>query len=319
MSEYYEKCRENTMPYYPYFLNKLKRIEKISKNYNDNKQRRNYKKIYKLSHIVWDDTLKQKIEDNQSYPSDYFINIIMHTILINKNIINYPIIISEKKFDRLSYISLDHNKLQIIEALMNQGSHPRYKLEDGKKYIYSEHSGVLSVKNNIIDNIIVSAETDRLDKNDNNIFLPNNTTILGQYPYIFHTHPNTSKLAGRVDEGIIYEFPSTSDLLNFLKYSNDGKAQSSIVVAPEGIYVIRHIEYKKKNEVDRDLFNRLTSYINDLETMALKKFRKNLKRLSDPNVFHKIVGADNSFINMYNNFIKPSNLYVEYYPRQKKK
>lgn len=341
---YYEKCNKITMPHYPFFIGKLSQIQKlVIKIYpkklsddqnlqsliiaNDSCQNCEIKKLYKLGNIIWANTLKHKIEHHKSYPSEFFVSVILNTCIVNNNIINPPIELEPNKINIFKYIPLHHNKLQIIDALMHQGSQPRYILHkksandeniSNEKYLYSEHSGVLMVKNKIIKNVIVSAETARLDIDDENIFLPINADYFAKYEYLFHTHPNASQYAGRINEGILYEFPSANDLFNFVKYHNEGKAQASLVVAPEGSYVIRPIKYQKTFNINHELFYHLRKFILKLEKMAVKKFGQYLNYLSDPDTFHKIVGADFTFIKLYNRFIEPANLYIEFYPRTKK-
>src|SRR5438105_2479370 len=95
-----------------------------------------------------------------------------------RNSIKYKIWSNIYQIKNFNYITLHYNKLLIIDALMDQGSYPRYSLWDQmdghEKFIYSEHSGVITVKNDSINNIIVSAETNRIDATDKNIYLPIN-------------------------------------------------------------------------------------------------------------------------------------------------
>jgi hypothetical protein len=243
-------------------------------------------------------------------------------IVINNNyIINPPLEINPKYIDQFVYIPLHYNKLLIIDALMFQGSFPRYvinKTDGTDDYIYSEHSGVISIKNSTVDNIIVSAETNRLDANDKSIYLPINTQLLKDHIYLFHTHPNTKTYGGRIKEGIVYEFPSANDIFNFVKYHNKGKAQASIIVAPEGIYVIRPIYVQPEILVDSELFDNLRKFILKLERVAIKKIKPFIGKISDPDFFHSNIGSNFSFVKLYNNFIEPFNLFIEYYPRIKK-
>lgn len=355
---FYETCNNNYMPSYPFFIDKLKAIQKLSSkiytknlisekqlshkenlnserskkddylcsivdSHNDNCNKCAIKKFYELGNIIWANTLEHKIDYHKLYPSEYFIKIILAMVISDNYIINPPVQLPPKLISSYSYIPLHYNKLLIIDALMLQGSQPRYIAPKNnntasEKFIYSEHSGAISINNNSVNNIIVSAETNRMDTGDENIYLPNNTELLGKYEYIFHTHPNTSKYGGRVKEGIVYEFPSANDLFNFIKYHNDGKAQASIVVAPEGTYVVRPIQYQKILDIDLELFYHLRKFILKLEKMALKKIRPIVQKISDPDIFHNVVGSDFTFIKIYNKFIEPTNLFIEYYPRIKK-
>ena len=352
---YEEMCAAKTMPTYPFFLAKLDAVQKIilqqqndqyrvhnnNSNNNCNECRKNNNKFYQLGNIIWPINICHRINKHQSYPSEYFIKIIVNTIILDDYITNPPLIINPAKISQFSYITLHYNKLLIIDALLKQGSVPRYLYEDDgqNKYIYSEHSGVITVKNNLVKNIIISTDTTRIDINDNNIFLPTNNELLAQHPFIFHTHPLTLvsdsdinsgsqirygqkllgqvKYAGRLVDGILYEFPSANDILNFVKYKQTGIAQGSIILAPEGVYVIRPIIYEYPNNVNKKFYNKLQKYIIKIERMAISKYQ-NLANIHDPNVFHNNISNNMSYISLYNKFIKKINLFVEYYPRQLK-
>jgi len=320
---YLEKCNNNTMMTYSFFFDKLKQIESlvdvisIRKLNNTTCSICSKSKYYKLSNIIWSDQLVHIVNFHKTYPSEYFIKVILNTIIINGHIINKPIEISPNRISDFSYISVYYNKLLIIDALLKQGSYPRYENYSGQ-YIYSEHSGALTIKNNIIDNIIIHTNTNRSDPTDQTIFLPNNTSDLINYEYLFHTHPNTKKYAGRINEGVLYEFPSANDIFNYIKYHSEGKTQGSIIIAPEGTYVIRLINFEHKINYDEKLYHDLKNLILELEYQSINKLKKIATKLSDPDIFHKKVASNFTYINQYNKFIEPYNIYVEYYPREKK-
>lgn len=352
---YYELCNLTTMPLYPHFFDKLERIQKLVKKINPRKKKHHNmnslqpdpqidsdfsqivretkkeiilsqdvecdkcknRKFYQLGNIIWSNNIQHKIKIHQSYPSEYFIKIIMNCYIIDDNIINPPLQLNRNQISKFTYVPLRYNLLLIIDALFKQGSSPRY-LGNNNKFIYSEHSGVLSMKNKSIADIIISAETNRLDPGDDNIYLPINTEILAKYEYLFHTHPNTLTYAGRINEGIIYEFPSANDVLNFVKYHNEGIAQASLIIAPEGTYIIRPIRYQKMYNINPKVFYHLRKLIFKLEKLAIKKIKVPVKDLSNPNIFHDYVGSNFTYIKMYNKFIEPYNLFIEYYPREEK-
>ena len=344
---YYELCDRTSMPSYPFFTEKLITVQKLTKKKFDRSAQDNVgsmsrefvitksqiqsiilpvtdctkcnnNKFFQLGNIIWSGNMIHKINTHQSYPSEYFIKVIINCYIIDNMIINPPIELPPEKIEKFMYIPLKYNLLLILDALWKQGSKPRYIGKDDQKYIYSEHSGVLSLKNNIINNIIISTETNRLDPTDDTIYLPINTDNLDKYEYLFHTHPNTLKYAGRISEGVIYEFPSANDILNFIKYHDEGRAQASLIIAPEGMYVIRPIKDLKKYDIDMEIFYHLRKFIMKLEKIAIKKFKVPVKELSDPDIFHAEVGSNFTYINSYNKFIEPHNLLIEFYPREKK-
>ena len=329
---YIEHCSENSMPEYPHFMDKLLRLQKtvnvikssdimfnpIIESFKRVDSNPRIKKLFVLGNIVWSDKLKYLILRNKSYPSEYFIDVILATEIIDSYICNPPIKLDSKYIDAFSYVCLRYNKLLIIDALMKQGSNKRYLVDsDPPKYVYSEHSGGISVIDGVVDKIVVATDTDRIDSHDQDIFLPVNSDILATNDIIFHTHPNASSYGGRYDEGIVYEFPSSSDLLNFVKYYNEGKAQASIIATPEGLYVIRLVSFEKKIKPIFNLHHKLNNFIIKLERKAVNKFKYLGDTIRDPDTFNKVVGYDTSFIEKLNSYIKPTNLFIEYYPRVK--
>jgi hypothetical protein len=320
---------------YPFFLDKLRKIEslstvlnskKIFKLYEDVPTRINCNKCqsttyYKLANIIWPAKINHCIKSHQKYPSEYFTKVILNTNIIDGTIVNKPIMLDSSQIGNFHYIPVYYNKLLIIDALLKQGSQPRYEHNNQNRptnFVYSEHSGAIAIKNNTVDNIIVYTDTNRIDPTDSKIFLPNNNTESKLYEYLFHTHPNTITYAGRIKEGILYEFPSANDIFNFIKYHREGKAQGSVVVAPEGIYVIRPLRYEAEIKEDPNLYTNLKNMILELEKKSIKKLDGSLSKLSDPDIFHQMVGANFEYIKRYNDFLESYNLYIEYYPREKK-
>lgn len=327
---YIECCNQTSVLSYPFFIKKLIEIQELVTCAKSIKvplsrigvpscSKCNTVKYYQISNIIWPDVIEHIMNEHLMYPSEYFIKVIICIQIINGHIINPPIYLFPQQRETFSYVPLHYNKLLILDALMHQGSHPKYELLKHKKikYIYSEHSGVLTLKNKVIENIIVSAQTNRLDINDDNIYLPINSEIFLDHEYIFHTHPNTSKYGGRIKDGIIYEFPSANDIMNFVKYYQNGIALASIIISPEGIYVIRPISYQKIN-IDVQKFHDLQKFIIELEKKAIAMLDHRIENISDENRFHKYVSYNFTFIDLLNQFIQPFNLFIEFYPRIKK-
>jgi len=302
---YIEKCNNNCMISHPFFIDKIKQIQHLLVEQNG---------YYILGNISWPINIVNIIETQNKYPSEYFIKVISNIQIINKNVVNPPIVIPLNK--KANYIQLHHNKLLIIDALLNQGSRQQYI--SSSNMLYSEHAGVISIKDNIIDSINISTNTTRIDPNDNNIFLPIHDKICYNYEYIFHTHPNNGNYAGRLHENIIYEFPSANDIMYYIQCHNNGITQGSIIVAPEGIYIIRQLEFQQKISITNNFYSNLIKLLLELEKKAIKKYKFILEKLSDPDIFHEYISNDFYFINKINDFLSGSNVYVEFYPREKK-
>jgi hypothetical protein len=282
----------------------------VIKKLREKKKWTNNVNFYMMSNIIWGDI--------KEYPSEYFINIINNCKIIGDIIVNVPLFIENYKVSDFEKICLSRNILNILDGLFHQGSKKVYS--DGDRFIFSEHAGALQITNKNISNIVVFTNTNRLDSNDNEIYLPNNSDDYNKYVYLFHTHPNTLTYAGRISEGIIYEFPSPNDIYNYIKYHNEGFALASIVVAPEGLYIIRQLRYSVKHSLPKIFFDRYQDYLVSIQNKAIDNLQKNINisDIAQADTFHKLVSNNLSHINRLNSLLSNQNLIIEYYPRVKK-
>lgn len=312
-----EKCQEENIVDYPCFYPQLEHIQKYLEKIGRCKKTNSYI-IYALGNIIWRSDLR-KLMSRGRYPSDYFIKTVINTNIINDVLTNPPMKITKDDINRVKYVTITHNHLLIMDALMKQGSNKRYQSPLKNKYLYSEHSGALKLRDYVVDEIVIFTNTDRSDHMDQNILLPNNSINLLNYEFIFHTHPNTDVHGGRIDEGIIYEFPSSNDIFNFVKYHNEGRAEASIIIAPEGCYIIRLRSLNNIVNYNNEDYETIYQLILKLERMA-KKDKLHLidKIKKNEDDFHKYVSHDARYIQMLNRSIKKNNIFIEYYPREKK-
>ena len=223
------------------------------------------------------------------------------------------------------------NSLHILDGVFEEGSQKKYIQQ--KKNVYnskinrfSEHFGLLSFDENKVSKITILNDS-RVDKEDPLIYQPKNTIETLKSDYIFHTHPKTPYLGSRLEHGIIYEFPSISDIIHFIDHHNNGKLIGSIVITPEGLYVIHKYYFNRgKIKVDTDiLIDELYEvysecYIESLEIYKPLKLKSMLKngfiKIPDNIFFNKI--ADNfEFINKINETLIKFDLYIDFYPRIK--
>ena len=316
----HEESKADQMAKYPFFVKKLKKIQKLCKKgdcsstkvfVQSDSHSRLESDHYQLGNITWDNNLISKLDDHQ-YPSDYFIKAILCTFIFDNYFCNIPLEINHNLIPKFSYIPLQYNKLLIFDALWKQGSQRRYVHQN--KYLYSEHSGVISIKNKAVDEIIVLPNTERVEEDDTDIFLPSNTDRFNDYYYMFHTHPNSSDWGGRLRSKIVYEFPSASDIFNFASYYDSGKTLGSLIVSPEGLYVIRTVRYVDRLDLDNKYFEKISKLIGDLESQAYDNLKETV---TDPDSFHEYVSSNICYIDQLNNYLRKINLYIEYYPRIK--
>ena len=204
--------------------------------------------LFSSNNIRWEDGLKHYINVHNIKPTEDFVDFIYRFGNSKKREISRIKGVKVTKSGK-KYLKLERNQILIMDALMKHGGYKIYK--DKRKndvFRYSEHAGLLDFNNHGLEKIIVSGNTTRVDAGDNDIYLPKDLADIYDYEYIFHTHPPTPKPGGRVELGIMYEFPSIGDLFHFKGVYNEGNTQGSIVIAPEGMYVI-----SKKNFDDKKI------------------------------------------------------------------
>jgi hypothetical protein len=355
---------ENLLPYpkkevyWPTREQFLQRLIEIEKNLDERKKFIEYeKKIYKdcllcgqknistklydINRIRWEDGLTHYIEFHTVKPTDAFIDFIFR-YRINKSVkvkrINGKLI---KIYDK-NYLRLDRNQILIMDSLMQHGSKRIYIDKENKKiFRYSEHSGLLDFDDIGLDKIIISGKTNRIDINDDEIFMPNNMEDAIDFEYFFHTHPPTGGIGGRIKIGILYEFPSISDIFHFMDHYNQGITQGSIVLTPEGLYIIRKLVYNgKKIKIDDNKFYRnMINVINNIQDAAIEKYGKTLSKIKSnqsnktknnsmkitrhsqnnkfDKFFYEIISKDVSYINKINQTLNLYKMHIDYYPRQK--
>ena len=311
------------------FIYKLKAVEdflKYNNNYTNKKKvyicilcKKKIKVIfYKSPVYLWESTLYHIIDEHNYKPNKIFIKFIFdYKININTTIKRVTIFKSHKYvINNLSYVKLTNNQLMILDALMEHGGYKKKYHKYSKKklsFVYSEHSGLLDFDNSGLERIIVSGKTDRKDPSDNTIFLPNNLDDAIDYEYIFHTHPPTPTPGGRAKDGILYEFPSISDLFHFIDHFNDGITQGSIVVTSEGIYNIRKLIFneEKININENKLLDKMRKTLEIIQDLAIEKYGI---KFTD-HFFYSKIAQDKTYINMYNDSLKEFKLFVDFFPR----
>ena len=205
------------------------------------------------------------------------------------------------KSNKKKYIKVKRNQLLLLDALLNDGGYYKKYLDRSKNLRFSEHSGHLGLNNSIIDRIIVSAKTTREDIDDKEILLPHNLSDTYEYEYFFHTHPPTPFPGSRAKDGIIYEFPSISDIFHFIDHYNMGKTTGSIVVTPEGYYIIYPKNFSMKKiiydtEIEDEIFKKMEEENLKIQEKALSKYGDSFNE----NFYYTIIASDDSYLKMFN-------------------
>ena len=293
------------------------------KNYNCKLCSFKYKEkfYYKLKNIAWDRYLTHYIDTHNYIPSDYFINFIFTYYTFDKKTIIFNN--KTKIIKDIPFVKIDRNQLLILDALMKHGGYTKKYSDKSKNnkfidYKWSEHIGMLDVDNHILKKIIVKTNTNRVDRGDEEIYQPIGNDELNKYEYIYHTHPPTPKPGGRSKDGILYEFPSLSDILVFIEEFNSGNTCGSIVITPEGLYNIRSKDLNNNKIIlsdddEDDLrknFNYITNYI---QRKNIKSYGYNINNYT----FYSKISQNLDPINQINRVLEKYGLFIDYYPRQK--
>jgi len=229
----------------------------------------------------------------------------------------------------IEWCLMSTNGLNIIDGLYEIGSNQIYieknkNIYGSKKSRFSEHSGFIYFEKNKITNITVMTGS-RVDPADPLIFMPTNCLEALEVNYIFHTHPKTPYIGSRIKNGIIYEFPSISDIIHFIEHHNNGKLLGSIVVAPEGIYIIRKNNFDRKNiQIDYDIF------VGELEEIFMECYNDSYSKYSVINYnnlkingeiklpdifFYEQISINYEYIDKINKVLVKYDLFIDYYAR----
>jgi hypothetical protein len=289
-----------------------------------NKKNITTRRYYNMN-IMWEDGLIHYIDKHFIEPSIMFKKFIYQNKTLKKlsriktnkyeNKKDYFIIEKIKKQTN-DYVMITKNQLHILDALMIHGGYHK-KYIDKNINRYSEHAGILDFDKNILSKIIVSGKTNRIDTQDDEIYLPDNMNEMLHYEYIFHTHPPTPKPGGRVSGGILYEFPSIGDIYHFINHHNKGNVIGSLVIAAEGLYNIRKNTTDINDIIvdDNILYNSYQDIFTKVQKNSIRKYGYKFSN----NTFYSDISQNTKYINDINNVLNKFNIQIDYYPRTKGK
>jgi len=273
--------------------------------------------LYKKDDLLFDNSIIHHMVSHNFKPHEELTNKIKEMKTQKRNT-KIKIKATFKKENHLDTFILDRNQLLILDGLMNYGKDKMYS--DKKKHFrYSEHAGLLDFNHHGLEKILVSALTNRKDRDDPDIFLPQNMPDALEYEFMFHTHPPTPYPGARAKVGVLYEFPSIADIYHFIEHYNIGETQGSMIIAPEGIYIIHSTTGEDKivyNDTTQT-FKELVSSSFEIQTEAIQKYGINYEK---NNNFYSNVMTDLKYINDFNKMLKKyldNQIYVEYIPRIK--
>ena len=249
------------------------------------------------------------------------------------NIINTNLLkkITNVKFDdfNIEWCLMTTNQLNILDGLYEVGSNQIYieknkNISQSKISRFSEHSGFVYFEKNKVSNINIISGT-RVEQSDPTIYMPKNCLEALEVNYIFHTHPKTPYIGSRIKSGIIYEFPSISDIIHFIDHHNNGKLLGSIIIAPEGIYIIRKNNFNRKNiSVDYDI---MISELDEIFTLCYNdsyvkyssinytKHKVNDEIKLPEKFFYNKISTNYEYIDKINKVLIKYDIFIDYYAR----
>lgn len=272
---------------------------------------------YSLGKYIWNDDLLHYIKFHNVKPPEEFVEKIWKYEMPDTDETTVFIVGRIKKKNQKKYIKLRKNQIMILDALMKHGGYSKkyYDTDNENMVRYSEHAGYFDIKGQVVQNIIVSGNTMRVDRGDEEIFLPMGGPETYSYKYIFHTHPPTPKPGGRANDGILYEFPSVGDLLHFIDHHNDGNTTGSLVMTPEGLYNIRKLICDhNKIVIDEDnMYNEIRKELRRIQNMALDEYGTKFTTYQ----FYSNIAQNIKYITILNNKLEKYGLVVDFYPRGK--
>lgn len=281
-----------------------------------------YHKIYYWWGITWSESFhpatphRIKSEDKQALPeiSRFALDCIRSLVILRGIPLNPPPFVDDP--DRMSRIQFPHNQLVILEALYRSGGEAQYDNDKKDQMLYSEHSGALDIRRDKIAQVLVFATPGRVDTSDATIIMPANVSEMKQYPYLFHTHPNTTgDHMARYREGVPYELPSPGDLHHFSHYASRGTCQGSVIVSPEGMYVMRKANWCIPVDMAGLTQKNLAGIVGSIQKEEMVRLKKIESKLVDLDAFHRYVSGDPRAINKLNVVLNDANIFVDYYPR----
>ncbi len=284
---------------------KRKKIGGFIHFYDKKKEKKNpFPKNFKIKNFHWD--------KNAKYVSNELFSVLNSLIIIDGRIINEPIL--TKINVTFVYVKINYNQMRIIDALFNDGGKEKKYINFRNKdeHLFSEHSGLLNILDGKFEHFIISAKTDRISDKDKEIYLPTNNLNSQDFQYIFHTHPVTPKIGSRLENEILYEFPSLNDIIHFIENAKYGVMLGSIVISPEGTYLIRQRILGDKSTVPP---SSIVKQFFKVQTDYIKKY---VDKNFDEEFFYNTVAYDFSAIDRVNALLKTYNIYIEYYPREYK-
>ena len=275
-------------------------------------------RTYYYREMVWDGALIHQIMRHGWHPSELFTDfVVAATISIDRN--NGSVRIAGRRTANQNgthHLTIDRNQWHIMDALMLAGG-KRQWLDKHNRERFSEAVGFLEpdASGSSVERIVLG-RADMVDQNDTTILFPDPLKGLEEHEYYFHTHPPTPKPGARVSEGILYEMPSPDDLMHFVNNLAYGSTRGSIVLAPEGVYILTVRRNKQQKDIvtlPESAYEDYLDVVIDVQKQAIAHF--GIKRVVSQQVFYEKVAQDTQWAQKVDRLLKKWGLRLHYKPR----
>lgn len=262
---------------------------------------------YTYRNMNWDASLKHQIRKHNWHPSRMFLDFLLGATIEIKQ--KGSVVLAGRHENGKLFVT--QNQWGILDALMHSGG-KRQWADNRKKMRYTETAGVLNrIGNRVGISLGESEEEDPIDKS---ILFPNEMPEVAEHEYYFHTHPPTSRPGGRVKTGILYEFPSSGDILHYIHQQSYGKTVGSLIIAPEGVYIIGRDKQKKLN-VPRDAGEIYFNWLEKTEDQAITDFK--LKGTPTIKQFYEEIATEKKYVKSLDKHLQTWGLRLHFIPRTK--
>lgn len=302
----------NLIKQHKFTKSKIKKCQLCNTKFSD--------KMFLFKGIAWDESLSHYVNIHHIKPPSNFIRFVLNndpTILQRCTRSTVKIKGKFYKQSHFTYLKVKSNQLLILDALLEHGGiTPKYKEKHESGFRYSEHAGMLDFDNYGLERIIISSNSSRQKHDDPEIFMPELGESAFEYEYIFHTHPSTPRPGGRAIDGVLYEFPSSNDIIHFTDHYNAGNVQGSIVITPEGLYNIRTFTISDQKVIlPKNFKSEMMKITIKIQNEAIDKYGIDFTTEE----FYDKIGRDTEYINRLNEFLIKYGIFIDYFPRQKTK
>jgi hypothetical protein len=278
-------------------------------------------RTFQFKNMCWDRALRHQIEQHYWKPSSLFTDFILGSTLEllqnNKVALSGRLAPNDPHGQEPHSLVMTRNQWSILDTLMQAGG-KKYWMDQQNKPRYSETAGYLTSVDDHISEITIGS-SEESDPKDPSILFPNDMPQMAEHEYYFHTHPPTPFPGYRVKDGILYEFPSANDISHFLYQTTFGKTKGSIILAPEGVYILTRDPEKTTSEhlTDKQM-QTYEHWMSKIEDKAMRHFKLTPNgEPPDLDIFYEEIASNHKYANLLHNKLQRWGIKMHYLSRIK--